>query len=165
MACLQRYVWAELGKLDTLIVDVVLDELIRSAMDAGINSIRCETIANIIASLSSISVRGRLLSRLRKVRLFVPLTGVEIRCAGCHQSVSNTCTVFLGQSNLGRSVCPASSNAYSRFPVSAACSQSAVCPRSRPYRGSGSGLGLHYCSENGLWNHYEPFAGALFRSH
>ena len=30
--------------------------------------------------------------------------------------------------------------------------------------GSGSRLGLHYCSENGLWNHYEPFAGALFCS-
>lgn len=66
MTCLQTYVWAEIGKLDSLIVDVVLDELIRSAMDAGIGTHRCETIANIIASLSSISVRGRLLSRLRK---------------------------------------------------------------------------------------------------
>ncbi|KAF8645481.1 hypothetical protein AX16_007766 [Volvariella volvacea WC 439] len=63
---IQKYVWAEVSKLDTGVVDVILDELVRAAADGGIGTKRCETIAQIIASLSSISVRGRIYSKLRK---------------------------------------------------------------------------------------------------
>lgn len=70
MSFFQSCVWAEVGKLDQLIVDVVLDELVRSAMDAGVGTRRCEIIANIISSMTSIGVRGRLFSRLRKVWSF-----------------------------------------------------------------------------------------------
>ncbi|KAJ7265356.1 hypothetical protein B0H12DRAFT_1201035 [Mycena haematopus] len=51
----QRYVWAEVGKLDPLIVDVVLDELIRAATDGGVGSSRCETIGLLLASMMSTS--------------------------------------------------------------------------------------------------------------
>jgi hypothetical protein len=64
---IQKYIWGEVGKLDTDIVDVILDELVRSATDSGVGTPRCEAIANIISSLSSISVRGRIYSKLRKV--------------------------------------------------------------------------------------------------
>lgn len=48
-------------------VNIVLDELIRGAIDGGMGSTRCETIARIVSSLSSINVRGKLLSKLRRV--------------------------------------------------------------------------------------------------
>lgn len=63
---IQKYIWGEVGNLDSVIMDVILDELIRSATDSGIETDRCEAIANIISSLSSISVRGRIYSKLRK---------------------------------------------------------------------------------------------------
>ncbi|KAK0207040.1 hypothetical protein DFS33DRAFT_1318594 [Desarmillaria ectypa] len=65
-SAMQRHVWAEVGKLDSQTVELVLDELVRSAVDAGAGTTRCETHAHIIASLSSISVRGKLFAKLRK---------------------------------------------------------------------------------------------------
>ncbi|KAF8207849.1 hypothetical protein K438DRAFT_2013261 [Mycena galopus ATCC 62051] len=62
----QKFVWSEIGKLDPLIVDVVLDELIRAATDGGVGSSRCETIGVLLASMMSISVRGKLIFKLRK---------------------------------------------------------------------------------------------------
>ncbi|KAJ7620066.1 hypothetical protein FB45DRAFT_146957 [Roridomyces roridus] len=62
----QRYVWSEVGKLDPVVVDVVLDELIRAATDGGVGSTRCETIGMLLASMTSISVRGKLIFKLRK---------------------------------------------------------------------------------------------------
>ncbi|KAK7053933.1 hypothetical protein R3P38DRAFT_3343387 [Favolaschia claudopus] len=62
----QRYIWSEMGKLDSLVVDVVLDELIRAASDGGIGSLRSETIGVLLASMTSISLRGKLIFKLRK---------------------------------------------------------------------------------------------------
>ena len=137
-------------------------------MDAGINSICCETFANIIASLASISVRGRLLSQLRKVRKTLrsahwcwnPLCSLT----GCHPSISKFARSLSDNPVWGEVSVLLCLTLIAGIPVLAACSQSAACHRSCPYCGSGSGLGLHYCLENGLWNHYEPFAGALFCS-
>jgi neurofibromin 1 len=66
---IQKYVWREIGKLDSTVVNVVLDELIRGAIDGGIGSQRCEVIGRIVSGLSSINVKGRLLSRLRRVSI------------------------------------------------------------------------------------------------
>ncbi|KAG6849386.1 hypothetical protein H0H93_008893 [Arthromyces matolae] len=63
---IQRYIWNEVGKLDAVIVDVVLEELVRTAMEGGIGTRRCEAITHAIASLSSIGVRGRVYFKLRK---------------------------------------------------------------------------------------------------
>ncbi|CAK5277391.1 unnamed protein product [Mycena citricolor] len=62
----QRFVWSEVGKLDPLLVDVILDELVRAATDGGVGSIRCETIGLLLASMASINVRGKLIAKLRK---------------------------------------------------------------------------------------------------
>ncbi|KAL0070247.1 Ras GTPase activating protein ira2 [Marasmius tenuissimus] len=62
----QVHVWGEIAKLDNGVVDIVFDELVRTATDGGIGTRRCEVIAHAIAALSSISVRGRLFSKLRK---------------------------------------------------------------------------------------------------
>ena len=61
-------IWSEVAKLDSSIVDIILDELVRTATDGGIGTRRCETTSHIVAALSSINVRGRIYSKLRKVR-------------------------------------------------------------------------------------------------
>ena len=66
---IQRHIWAEVAKLDSNIVDIVLDELVRTATDGRVGTRRCETISHIVAALSSINVRGRIYSKLRKVCL------------------------------------------------------------------------------------------------
>lgn len=63
----QQYIWAEIGKLDITVINPVLEELMRAAIDGGIGSPRCEIVANILSVLSSLPVRGKILSRLRKV--------------------------------------------------------------------------------------------------
>jgi hypothetical protein len=63
----QKYVWSEISQLDTHIVNIVLDELMRSAIDGGVGSERCEVVARSVANLSSINVRARIFSKLRKV--------------------------------------------------------------------------------------------------
>lgn len=63
----QKYIWSEISHLDTHIVNIVLDELMRSAIDGGVGSKRCEVVARTVATLSSINVRGRIFSKLRKV--------------------------------------------------------------------------------------------------
>ena len=73
MSTIQKHIWAEVAKLDSYIVDIVLDELVRTATDGGIGSPRCETISHIVATLSSINVRGRIYLKLRKVRHMDPI--------------------------------------------------------------------------------------------
>ncbi|EIN11059.1 hypothetical protein PUNSTDRAFT_51619 [Punctularia strigosozonata HHB-11173 SS5] len=63
----QRYVWGEIAKLDSSISNLVLDELTRAAVDSGINTRRCEIIADTIAALASIGWRGRIMAKLRKM--------------------------------------------------------------------------------------------------
>ncbi|KAF8806096.1 hypothetical protein BYT27DRAFT_7141632 [Phlegmacium glaucopus] len=65
-AIIQKCIWAEVAKLDSNIVDIILDELVRTATDGGVGTRRCETISHIVAALSSINVRGRIYSKLRK---------------------------------------------------------------------------------------------------
>jgi len=62
-----KYIWVEIGRLDCTLVYIVLEELIRAACDGGIGSRRCETIVRTASALSSIQVRGRIFSKLRKV--------------------------------------------------------------------------------------------------
>ncbi|KAI0340881.1 hypothetical protein BDW22DRAFT_1485833 [Trametopsis cervina] len=62
----QKYIWAEIGRLESDLVNAVLDELLRAAIDGGIGSQRCEIVADTMSSLSSINVRGRIFSRIRK---------------------------------------------------------------------------------------------------
>lgn len=64
-----KHIWAEIGKLDSSVVNAVLDELMRAAVDGGVSSVRCERVAGTMSAISSINVRGRILSRLRKVEL------------------------------------------------------------------------------------------------
>ena len=64
---MQKYTWAEVGRLDSTVVNIALDEVMRSAVDGGMGSPRCEMMAETLGSLASISARGRILAKLRKV--------------------------------------------------------------------------------------------------
>jgi neurofibromin 1 len=63
---IHKHIWVEIGRQESILVYIVLEELIRAASDGGIGSRRCETIARSTAALSSINVRGRIFSKLRK---------------------------------------------------------------------------------------------------
>ncbi|KAI0737738.1 hypothetical protein C8Q80DRAFT_1276173 [Daedaleopsis nitida] len=60
----QKYVWSEIGKLETSTVNIILDELMRAAVDGGMGSTRCEKVADTIIAVNSINVRGRILARV-----------------------------------------------------------------------------------------------------
>ena len=66
-AMVQQYVWSEICKLDSPAVNIVLDELMRTAVDGPFGSRRSEVITDTVGTLSSINVRGKILSKLRKV--------------------------------------------------------------------------------------------------
>lgn len=63
---MQTHIWAEVSKLDSATVNVVLDEIVRMTVDGTLGSRRWESLARIVSTLSSVNIRGRLLSRLRK---------------------------------------------------------------------------------------------------
>lgn len=63
-----KYIWTEISKLETNTINIILDELMRAAVDGGMGSARCERVAETMNAVSSINVRGRLLARVRKVR-------------------------------------------------------------------------------------------------
>ena len=56
----------EISRLDHTIINIALDELMRAAIDGGASSHACEVIASIMTPLSSINVRGQILSKMRK---------------------------------------------------------------------------------------------------
>lgn len=62
-----RLIWPEVGKLDTPVVNIVLDEIMRAAVDGGLGSTRCDVMAEVLAHMYSRSARGRILAKLRKV--------------------------------------------------------------------------------------------------
>ncbi|KAH7106685.1 hypothetical protein BKA62DRAFT_797839 [Auriculariales sp. MPI-PUGE-AT-0066] len=63
---LQRHVWYEIGRLDTGIINIALDECIAVATSAGIGSRTCTVIADTLVSLCSLHTRGKIISHLRK---------------------------------------------------------------------------------------------------
>ncbi|KAF4620069.1 hypothetical protein D9613_004830 [Agrocybe pediades] len=70
---MHQYIWSEVGKLDSHVVDTVVEMLLRTGVDSGIGSQRCETVCLIVAAMSSINVRGKLYARLRKTFIRMPL--------------------------------------------------------------------------------------------
>jgi hypothetical protein len=66
---MQKHVWQEVAKSDTTFTNVVLEELMRAAVDAGVSTRRCAVIGETVATLSSVAVRGRLLAKTRKVTI------------------------------------------------------------------------------------------------
>lgn len=65
-AIMQRCVWSQLSRLDDLI-PIFLDVFTEAAMDSGLHTERFEAVLDTMVSFGSINLRGKLLSRLRKV--------------------------------------------------------------------------------------------------
>ena len=58
-----------MGRLDTAAVNVVLDEIMRTAVDGGLGSARCETMVEVLGAMASKVSKGRILAKLRKVSI------------------------------------------------------------------------------------------------
>jgi neurofibromin 1 len=65
---MQDLLWKPIALLANSFVDLVTDELLKSAVDAGIGSDQAANAADTLVSVSSVAVRGRVIARLRKVR-------------------------------------------------------------------------------------------------
>ncbi|OXB36317.1 neurofibromin 1 [Cryptococcus neoformans] len=63
---IQEHLWAPFARAHECLVDIVLSELIHSAIDAGLGSDKTECIADILVSISSTNVHGKVIARLRK---------------------------------------------------------------------------------------------------
>lgn len=100
---IQKHIWVEVGKLDAICVGIVLDELVRCAVDGGIGSQRCEAMADTLVSLSSIVIRGKVITRLRKVFRSVS-TAVAHILAGCWTSRRDSNPQSHGPHVLGRNI-------------------------------------------------------------
>lgn len=69
-------VWAEIAKLDDrMLGGIVTDELFQAASYAGCESVTCDVIADIFAVLSSLTVRTKLLGKVRTVRSSILFLG------------------------------------------------------------------------------------------
>ena len=63
--CFQQTVWPVIAK-DEVLVDVFLDEMIKTALTLSQGSDRTDTIGSIAASLGTVTVQGKVIARLRK---------------------------------------------------------------------------------------------------
>ncbi|KAH8601379.1 hypothetical protein B0O99DRAFT_681402 [Bisporella sp. PMI_857] len=64
-ATLEQSVWPAISQ-DEMYIDIILDEIVKAAIGFGIEDERTEIAGSIISSLGTITIRGKLLSRLRK---------------------------------------------------------------------------------------------------
>jgi neurofibromin 1 len=62
---LEQSIWPVISK-DEIYTDIFLDEIIKAALGFGLDDERTEVLGSIVASLGTITIRGKLLSRLRK---------------------------------------------------------------------------------------------------
>lgn len=62
---LEQSIWPAISR-DEVYIDIFLEEIVKSALGYGIDDERTEMLGSIIASLGTITIRGKLLSRLRK---------------------------------------------------------------------------------------------------
>jgi neurofibromin 1 len=69
----KTYVWTPLGRMDDM-VPLILDAFVFYAVERGFSSQQAEVMANTTVTLSSYSVRGKLIARLRKVSVIVIIT-------------------------------------------------------------------------------------------
>lgn len=62
---LEQAVWPVIGK-DEILLDIFLDELMKTAMSYGVQEEPLEMISSIVVGIGAISLRGKVISRLRK---------------------------------------------------------------------------------------------------
>jgi neurofibromin 1 len=65
---MQKQIWQLLASGHDTLTDLVVKELLSTAVDAGLGSEKAECAADILVSLASTAVRGRVIAKLRKVR-------------------------------------------------------------------------------------------------
>lgn len=113
----QKAIWAEIAKLDSAVVNIALDELMRAAIDGGASSHACEVIALIMTPLSSVNVRGQILSKMRKAgRSFLILDLYSRDYVGARQGFCEANRYTRGKPTLERN-CVSVTLGPGRFPT------------------------------------------------
>lgn len=62
---LEQRIWPVINN-DEIYTDIFLDEIVKASLGFGIDDERTEILGSVVASLGTITIRGKLLSRLRK---------------------------------------------------------------------------------------------------
>lgn len=99
---IQASIWAPLASSHDTLIDIVLSELLHAAIDAGVGSEKAETVGDILVSIASTAIRGKLVARLRKTlaqTYLKPSASLETNVAW-----NEVCT--LARLNLNLSFCP-----------------------------------------------------------
>ncbi|ORY28775.1 hypothetical protein BCR39DRAFT_533800 [Naematelia encephala] len=60
-------IWKPLTRAQDALVDVMINEILHIALDAGMASEKTECVADILVSISSIAIRGKVIAKLRKL--------------------------------------------------------------------------------------------------
>lgn len=66
---IQDRIWSIIAKGSNYLRDIVVAEVLQVALSAGLGSEKAECAGEILVTMSSLSVRGKLVARLRKVSL------------------------------------------------------------------------------------------------
>lgn len=61
-------IWVELAKLSEPVLNIILEELVQVALNDGMDSQRCELVADTLVAFSSMPIRTKVLNQLRDVR-------------------------------------------------------------------------------------------------
>ncbi|KAF8324598.1 uncharacterized protein EI90DRAFT_3157325 [Cantharellus anzutake] len=66
-ATIHQCIWTEVAKLDGAVVqNLVLDELVKAAAEAGFGTRACESIADVFSIIGTVNVKAKLLGRVRR---------------------------------------------------------------------------------------------------
>ena len=63
---IQANIWTPLASSHDTLIDIIVSELLHAAIDAGVGSEKAETVGDILVSIASTAIRGKLIARLRK---------------------------------------------------------------------------------------------------
>lgn len=63
--CLEQYIWPSIAQ-DELLLEIFIDELIKAALTYGNRADTLEILSSVMIGLGTVTLRGRIISRLRK---------------------------------------------------------------------------------------------------
>ena len=64
-----EHIWAVIGASHEAVIEIALAELLHAAINAGMGSEKAECVGDILVSLTSTTIRGKIIAKLRKVQI------------------------------------------------------------------------------------------------
>jgi neurofibromin 1 len=76
---IHQHVWSKIAGAHEALMEIVIQEVIHIAIDAGFGSEKAECAADVLVSMGGTVVRGRVIARLRKVHLHLCVIALNSR--------------------------------------------------------------------------------------